>query len=122
MWRDETYLLDMLLAARKVLQFAAGYDLESFLADEKVQNAVMRQIQILGEAAWKISSELKEAHAEIPWPGIIGMRHRLVHDYFAILADKVWIVVETDIPAVIPLLEALVPPEEELSAERAPRS
>ena len=71
----------------------------------------MRLIQIIGEAARKISPAYKESHPQIPWTQIIGMRNRLVHEYFRVETEIVWEVVERDIPALIPLLEPLVPPE-----------
>jgi uncharacterized protein with HEPN domain len=111
MWRDDAYLLDMLLAARKIQKYAQGYDFEKFAEDELLQDAVMRRIQIIGEAARKVSSEFKEAHSEIPWINIIGMRHRLVHDYSQIIPEKVWETVVEDIPVLISQIEPLVPPE-----------
>jgi uncharacterized protein with HEPN domain len=111
MWRDEAYLLDILLAARKIVRFSQGYDAEKFAADEVLQHAVMRLTQIIGEAARKISPAYKESHPQIPWTKIIGMRNRLVHEYFRVETEIVWEVVERDIPALIPLLEQLVPPE-----------
>jgi len=69
-------------------------------------------IQIVGEAARKVSPEFKQAHPEIPWQGIIGMRNRLVHDYFRIESSRVWEVIEKDLPALIPLIEPLIPPDE----------
>ena len=113
MWRDEAYLLDMLLAARKVRQFSQGVTWERFQDDELVQNAIMMCIQQIGEAARKVSREFQEVHTEIPWKEIVGMRHRLVHDYVHIIPEKVWEVVERDVPALIPLIEPLVPPPEE---------
>ena len=112
MWRDEAYLLDMLLAARKIMLFTQAFDSERFSADEVMQQAVMRLIQIIGEAARKISEEFKAEHPEIPWTGIIGMRHRLIHEYFRIIPEKVWQVVEKDIPALITLIEPLVPTDQ----------
>ena len=112
MWRDDAYLLDMLLAARKICDFTQGVSRERFQQDELMQHAIMRLIQIIGEAARKVSQELRQAHPEIPWRQVIGMRHRLVHEYFHIIPDKVWEVVERDIPALIPLIEPLVPPDE----------
>jgi uncharacterized protein with HEPN domain len=112
MWRDDAYLLDMLLAARKALEFTHGMSREQFLANEMAQQAVMRLIQVIGEAARQISSGFKEAHPDIPWPGIVGMRHRLVHEYFRINAAEVWLVVDRDLPDLIPRLELLVPPDE----------
>jgi uncharacterized protein with HEPN domain len=111
MWRDEAYLLDILLAARKIRTFCHGYDAEKFAGDEVMQHAVMRLLQIIGEAARKISPEYKDAHPQIPWTQIIGMRHRLVHEYFRVDVDLVWEAAAGDIPALIPLIEPLVPPE-----------
>ena len=111
MWRDEACLLDMLLAARKIRQFTEGVEYGRFLSDELMQHGIMRLIQILGEAARKVSPEFRQAHPEIPWQGIIGMRNRLVHEYFRIIPAKVCEVTQTEIPALIPLLEPLVPPQ-----------
>lgn len=112
MWRDDAYVLDMLLAARKVLQFTRGVNWEQFERDELVQNAVMRQIQIIGEAARRISPEYQSDHPEVPWRDIVGMRNRLVHEYFRILPGRVWNVVEKQIPDLVQMLEPLVPPED----------
>ena len=112
MWRDDAHLLDMLLAARKIRGFTQGVSWERFQSDELMQHGIMRLIQIAGEAARKISPEFKEAHPEIPWQEIVGMRHRMVHEYFRIIPGKVWEVVEADIAELISLLEPLVPPDE----------
>jgi uncharacterized protein with HEPN domain len=112
MWRDDAYLLDMLLAARKVQQFTRDVAWQSFQSDEILQNAVMRMVQIIGEAATGISPEFKQAHSEIPWNQIVGMRHRLVHDYVNIDLARVWEVVQRDIPELIALITPLVPPEQ----------
>jgi uncharacterized protein with HEPN domain len=77
MWRDEAYLLDILLASRKIVKFSQGYNAEKFAADEILQHPVMRLIQIIGEAVRKIAPEYKEAQSKIPWTQIIGMRNRL---------------------------------------------
>jgi uncharacterized protein with HEPN domain len=111
MWRDDAYVLDMLLAARKVLEFTKGVDWVRFKRDELLQNAVMRQIQIIGEAARVVSPQYQTEHPEVPWRDIVSMRNRLVHEYFRILPERVWDVVEKHIPALVQLLELLVPPE-----------
>ena len=110
MWRDEAYLLDMLLAAREIRDHAAGVARERFSEDRVLQNAMMHLVQIVGEAARKVSTEFRESHPEIPWSEVIGMRHRLVHEYFRIIPEKVWDVVEQDIAPLIEALEPLVPP------------
>lgn len=112
MWREDAYLLDMLLAARKVRNFTQGITWEQFQSDEIVQNAVMRQIQIIGEAARKVSPQYQQEHPEIPWQAVIGMRNHLVHEYFRIIPKRVWDVVEKDIPELIRVIEPLVPPDE----------
>lgn len=117
MWRDDAYLLDMLLAARKVQDFTEDIIWEQFQSDELTQNAVMRQIQIIGEAARRVSPRYQQAHREIPWEGIIGMRNRLVHEYFRIIPERVWDVIEKDISELIRLIEPLVPPDESPDAE-----
>ena len=113
MWRDDAYVLDMLLAARKVLEFTKDVDRVRFQRDELVQNAVLRQIQIIGEAASKVSPEYQDNHPEVPWRDMVGMRNRLVHEYFRILPGRVWDVVEKHVPQLVQLLQPLVPPEEE---------
>jgi uncharacterized protein with HEPN domain len=111
MWRDEAFLLDMLLAARKVREFTRDIGWEQFQTDEVLQHAAMHLIQTIGEAARKVSVDFRQAHPEIPWQSIIGMRNRLVHEYFRIIAVEVWRVIEEDVPELIALLEPLVPSE-----------
>ena len=117
MWRDDAYLLDMLIAARNVRRYSEGVTRERFMSDSILQNALMHLIQIIGEAARKVSPECRKAHPEIPWAEIVGVRHRLVHQYFKIIPEKVWDVVERDLPALIALLEPLVPPDEDAQPE-----
>jgi len=111
MWRDEAYLLDILIEARRAQKFSAGLTWEEFEASDLHQHAIMRTIEIIGEAANKISDEMKEAHPEIPWREIIGMRNRIIHDYLRVDLTKVWDTVQNDIPTLIALIEPLVPPE-----------
>ena len=118
MWRDDAYMLDMLLAARKVETFTCGVIWKKFKDDDLLQNAVMHQIQIIGEAARKISKQCKDIHPEIPWQIIVGMRNRLVHEYFDIIPERVWDVVENSLPELIRLIEPLVPPDEPSQSKR----
>ncbi len=111
MWRDDAYLLDMLINARRAHSFTQGADLAQFVTDTKLQAATLHVLQIVGEAASKVSQEFRHAHAEIPWERIINLRHRLVHDYPRIELPKIWNVVRHHIPPLISSLEKLVPPE-----------
>jgi uncharacterized protein with HEPN domain len=110
MWRDDAWVLDMLIAARKIRNFTNGVTLDRFLLDELMQHGIMRLIEILGEAARHLSDDFKANHPEIPWRQIVGMRNRMVHEYFRVIPAKVWEVVEQEIPLLIVLLEPLVPP------------
>ena len=70
-------------------------------------------METVGEAASRVDADTRAAHPEIPWADIVGMRKRLVHEYFQINLARVWETVEQDIPRLIPQLERLVPPEAE---------
>jgi uncharacterized protein with HEPN domain len=111
MWRDDAYMLDMLLAAREIRELTEGTTWERFQGHRMMQHAVVRLIQVIGEASRKISPELRQANPQIPWHEIIGMRNRLIHEYFRIIPDKIWEAVQKDVPALIVLLEPLVPPD-----------
>jgi len=98
MWRDDARLLDMLMAAKERGKYTEGITQEEFDRDRILQHAVIRLIEIVGEAARNMSNEFKAAHPEIPWSGIVSMRNRLVHEYSRVTSDKVWEEV-TDFPS-----------------------
>jgi uncharacterized protein with HEPN domain len=114
MWRDDAYLLDILIAARRAKEFVAGLTWEDFQQSSLHQNAVMRMLEIIGEVARRVSQEIKDVHPEIPWKELVGMRNRLIHEYFRIDIEKIWDTVYNDIPILINLIEPLVPPEEKI--------
>jgi uncharacterized protein with HEPN domain len=115
MQRDDAYLLDMLIAARKAIAFLEDMTWEAFAASELHQSAVIRPLEIIGEAAGRMSPATREAHPEIPWTKMIGMRNRLIHEYFRVDLATVWDTVQDDLPPLIAMLEPLVPPEDEVS-------
>jgi len=97
---DRLYLGHILEAAERY-----GRDgEESFRTDLRTQDAIIRNLQVMGEAVKKVSLETREAHPDIPWKDIAGMRDRVVHDYFGVSLDIVWDVVANHVP---PLLERL---------------
>jgi uncharacterized protein with HEPN domain len=110
--RDAALLLDMLLAARDARGFLAGLDEAGFQASRLHQNAVIRSLEVIGEAAGKVSAGLRTAHPEIPWREITGMRHRLIHDYAEVRLDLVWSVASTRLDVMIAALEPLIGDEE----------
>ncbi len=109
---DDILLVDMLLASREAVDFIGATSWEMFRLDRMRQLAVIKSIEVIGEAASKISSSFQNVHPEIPWPEIVGMRNRLVHGYFEINVARVWKTVIEDLPGLIEALEKLTPPEE----------
>ncbi|MEQ9235917.1 HepT-like ribonuclease domain-containing protein [Coleofasciculus sp. E2-BRE-01] len=108
--RESGYLWDMLQAARRLQEFTAGLSYEAYLESILLQSAVERQLEILGEAARRMSDDFRQAHPEIPWSDIIGQRNVIAHQYEEIRQERIWSVVTSDIPTLITQLEPLIPP------------
>ena len=113
MWRDNAYLLDILIAARRAIEFLQGMTREAFEQSELHQNAVVRHLEIIGRAARGLSQETRDAHPDIPWDHLLGMRNRLVYAYFRVNVGAVWKTVQNDLPPLIAQIEPLVPPQHE---------
>lgn len=111
MRRDDAYLLDILLAARRARSFVQGLTWDEFAQNDLVQSAVLVPLEIIGEAARRVSEEFQRAHPEIPWVQMIGMRNRLIHEYFQVDLARVWETVQDDLPKLVALIEPLVPPD-----------
>jgi uncharacterized protein with HEPN domain len=111
--RDDAYLLDILIAARKALEFVEDLSWPEFAQSDLHQNAVIRPLEIIGEAARRMSQETREAHPDVPWEQMIGMRNRLIHEYFRIDLRAVWETVQHDLPSLVSLIEPLVPLDDE---------
>lgn len=112
MWRDDAWVLDMLLAARRALEHTRSLTQHEFTASPLHQDAIVRQLTILGEAAKRVSADYRATHQNVPWKKIAGLRDIIVHEYFRVDADAVWRILQEDLPALIRLLEPLVPPQE----------
>lgn len=111
--RDAALLLDMLLAARDAQSFIEGMDEPAFLGSRLHQNAAIRSLEVIGEAAGKVSAQTQAAHPEIPWREMTGMRHRLIHGYGEVRLDRVWSVLRDDLEPLIAVIEPLLPKEGE---------
>lgn len=99
MWRDDAYLLDMLIAAREAREFSTGLSWDEFRNSALHQHAIAKALENIGEAARKVSDETKAAHPEIPWNQIVALRHRIAHDYFRLDLVRIWEIVQEDLPA-----------------------
>ena len=108
--RDAGYLWDMLQAAHRLQEFTVGVFFEAYLESVLLQSAVERQLEILGEAARRISEAFRQEHPEIPWSSVIGQRNVIAHQYDDVNLEQLWSVVTLDIPILIAQLEPLIPP------------
>lgn len=109
MSRDEATLLDIARAGQLARTFIQGVDRAGFLGDLKTQSAVIHQLLILGEAVKRLSQEYCEAHPQIPWSLIAGMRDKLIHHYDIVDLDQVWTTVQNDVPALLAVVQPLPP-------------
>jgi len=116
--RDAAYLWDMLEAAREVTEFVRSVQYNQYLSDKMMRRAVERSVELIGEAARRVSAEFKEQHPEIPWGLIVGQRNVLVHDYGEVRHERIWAVAANRVPELIAKLEFLVPapPEQDEDA------
>ena len=102
--RDPGRIRDMLEAADYIISFVEGLTYEQFFADKIRYFAVMKNVEILGEAANMLTEEFRVAHSEIPWKQVIKMRHVLVHGYSNILPEILWETATQDVPQLKDLL------------------
>lgn len=109
--RDAAYLWDMLQACKEILDFCADAEWEDFIADRKLCLAVERSLEIVGEAAGKVSEEFQGRHPAIPWRRIKGMRNILAHEYGQIDYEIIYKTVADEVPDLAAALEVLLPPE-----------
>lgn len=106
--RDDAYLGDMLDAARLAMEYLQGRQRSDFLADTLLQDAVIRRLALLGEAARRVSVQTREKHPDLPWREMVDMRNLIIHEYDDIDFDIVWRTATTDLPALITMLEPII--------------
>lgn len=103
------YLNDILESIRDTIEFTENISFDAFLADKKTINAVIRSLEVLGEASRKIPDDVKNKSHEIPWKRMMQMRNKLIHEYFGVDLEIVWTVIKDELPPLIPHLEKLLP-------------
>ena len=109
MYRDfKHFLVDMADSAANIDEFTKGYTYEQFIADKKTASAVIRQFEILGEAAKNIPVDFKDRHPEIDWKRIAGLRDVLIHGYFGIDLEIIWDIIQGKVPTLRAQLKIII--------------
>ena len=94
--------------AEKALFFVQGMDYDGFCTDDKVVYAVIRALEIIGEAARQIPEDVRQSNPDIQWREIAAMRNKLTHEYFGVNTKVIWRTVQEDLPVIIPLLKKML--------------
>jgi len=112
------YLAHIMECIQKIERFTQGGK-GRFLEDELVQDAVLRNFEVIGEAAKRLDEVYRASHPEIPWRAIAGLRDVLIHQYEGVELERVWVIVEKDLPGLKQSIAGLLPPLEQLEREIA---
>ncbi|MBF0462923.1 MAG: DUF86 domain-containing protein [Magnetococcales bacterium] len=105
MERDTGYLIDMLDSARLAVGYLEGTDKMRFVADVRTQDAVVRRLEIIGEASRRLSEQSRASLPELPWRAMVSMRNLMIHEYDGVDYALVWETVKNDLPPLIQLLD-----------------
>lgn len=108
---DAELVADILEAITRISGYTANMNYDAFLTDTKTQDAVIRNLEIIGEAAKKISSPLREQTRDLPWRSMAGLRDRLIHDYFGVNVDIVWEIISRELSELIEPLKTIISDE-----------
>ena len=111
-----SYLRDILENRRDAQEFVSGFSPQQFAGDKKTVNAVLRSIEVIGEAAKHVPEDVRARYPGIPWREMAGMRDKLIHDYAGVDPSIVWLTITDRVPALRPLLEKAVRELEDISS------
>ena len=106
--RDRDFLLDIEDAIGRIINYTAGMNWEGYLRDNKTQDAVVRNLEVIGEATKSLSINFREQHPDIPWRDMAGTRDRLTHNYFGVNQEIVWQIIEQDLPGLTSQIELTI--------------
>ncbi len=110
---DRDFLSDIQEAIRRIREYTTGMTYQAFLEDTKTQDAVIRNLEIIGEATKNLSKELRERYSHVPWKGMAGVRDRLIHHYFGVNLDIVWQIITDELPEVASQLKSILREEDD---------
>ena len=105
------YLQHIALAIQRIQRYVAGLSATAFATDDKTQDAVLRNIEVIGEAARNVQrhhADFAAAQAQVPWAVMVGMRNRVSHGYFVVDWDLIWATIQQDLPALYAQINALL--------------
>jgi len=105
---DRDFLSDVREAIRRIAAYTAGMTYEVFLTDTRTQDAIIRNLEIIGEATKKLSEGLRAKYPDVPWKSMAAARDRLTHHYFGVNLDIVWQIVTAELPKVASRLEKII--------------
>jgi uncharacterized protein with HEPN domain len=109
---DGDFLSDIQEAVRRIEVYTAAMTYEGFLADIRTQDAVIRNLEIIGEATKNLSAGLRARYAQVPWKGMAGVRDRLIHHYFGVNLDIVWQIATGELPEVASQIRGILQREQ----------
>ncbi len=109
--RDQDHLSDIHEAMQRISAYTGALTFEQFLQDSKTQDAVVRNLEVIGEAAKNLSARLRKAYPTIPWKGMAGMRDKMIHHYFGINDEIVWKIAQEEILDLLPRIEEILSTE-----------
>jgi len=101
------YINDLIEACEDILSFTKGMSYSDFAGDKKTVNAVIRSLEVIGEATKQLPMSFRDNYPDVPWKQMAGMRDKLIHEYFGIDKQMVWQVVEKHIPGILPLIKEI---------------
>jgi uncharacterized protein with HEPN domain len=98
------YIQDILNSIEEIENFSTGLSFNKFMRDKKTINAIIRSLEVIGEASKNIPKQIRNNHPDIPWAKMAGMRDKLIHEYFGIDLEIIWQTIKRDIPTLKPLI------------------
>jgi uncharacterized protein with HEPN domain len=114
---QKLYLRDIAEAMEAIEQFVEGMEIDNFMQDDKTASAVIRKFEIIGEAAKGISDDIKQRYSQVPWKEMAGMRDKLIHSYFQVNHEIVWLTIKNRIPGIKPMIYQIMNDRDQNSGE-----